>query len=368
MPLERDLGYLQRRLHLDGPLLTGLLVLSCAGLVVLYSASNESLNTLRGQLVRLGIAFAVMVLAAQVSPERMRRWAPALFLGGLLALTLVPLIGLTGKGAQRWLELGGIRFQPSELMKLLLPMMVAWLLSRQPLPPRWPQVLSALALITVPAALIIAQPDLGTGILVVSSGLFVLFLAGLHWRWIVTAGLGFLALAPVFWHFLMHDYQRTRVLTLFDPSRDPLGSGYHIIQSSIAIGSGGLLGKGWLNSTQARLEFLPERNTDFIFAVFSEEFGLVGALLLLLLYLIIILRGLYIAQQAQDSFGRLLGGSLSLTFGVYVIVNIGMVSGVLPVVGLPLPLISYGGTSMVTILAAFGILMSIHTHRRFWSS
>lgn len=368
MPLQRDLGVLQRRLHLDGPLLTGLLLLSCAGLVVLYSASNESLATLRGQLIRLGIAFVIMVAVAQVSPERMRRWAPIVFLAGLLALLLVPLIGLTGKGAQRWLEVAGVRFQPSELMKLVLPMMIAWLLSRQTLPPHWTQVLLALVVIAVPSGLIVAQPDLGTGILVISSGLFVLFLAGLRWRWIIAAALGLLALVPVFWHFLMYDYQRTRVLTLFDPSRDPLGSGYHIIQSSIAIGSGGLLGKGWLNSTQARLEFLPERNTDFIFAVFSEEFGLVGALLLLLLYLTIILRGLYIAVQAQDSFGRLLGGSLALTFSVYVIVNIGMVSGVLPVVGLPLPLISYGGTSMVTILAGFGILMSIHTHRRLWSS
>jgi len=355
-------------LHLDAPLLLALLALSGVGLAVLYSASNESLTDLQRQSVRLGVGFLAMVVIAQISPAQLQRWSPVVFGVALLALALVPVIGVSGKGAQRWLDLGMFRFQPAEIMKLALPMVIAWYLSQRPLPPRWPQTLVALLIILAPTVLIIRQPDLGTAILVLGSGFFVMFLAGLRWRYLIATALSALMAAPVFWLFLMHDYQRNRVLTLLDPQRDPLGTGYHIIQSSIAIGSGGVFGKGWLNSTQARLDFLPESNTDFIFAVFSEEFGLTGGLLLLGLYLFIILRGLYIAQQAQSCYGRLLAGSLSLTFFVYITVNIGMVSGLLPVVGVPLPLVSYGGTSMVTIMAAFGILMSIHTHRRLWTS
>jgi len=367
MPTTR-LTFVQRHLHLDGPLLTGLLLLSGVGLVVLYSATNQDMGDLQRQLLRLGVAFGVMFALAQVSPRTLRRWTPWVFLVGLSMLVMVLLFGTVGKGAQRWLDLGLFRFQPSELMKLAIPMMVAWYLAERQPPPSFLQLLVALVLICVPTALIIVQPDLGTALLVSSSGFFVLFLAGLRWRIIAAAAALVAALAPVFWFFFMREYQKQRVLTLFDPERDPLGSGYHIIQSTIAIGSGGMYGKGWLNGTQSHLEFLPERNTDFIFAVFSEEFGLVGVMQLLVLYLFIIGRGLYIACLAQDTYSRLVAGSLSLTFFVYVFVNVGMVSGLLPVVGLPLPLISYGGTSMVTLMAAFGILMSIHTHRKLWSS
>lgn len=361
-------AFVQRHLHLDTQLLLGLIVLATVGLAVLYSASNQSMDDLQRQLVRLSVAFVAMLVLAQFSPETFRRWTPWIFSAAVALLALVLIIGVTGKGAQRWLDVGLFRFQPAELMKLALPMMVAWYLSRQDLPPRLLQVVVALLLTTVPSALIILQPDLGTALLVCMSGFFVLFLAGLRWRMIIAAAALAAALAPVLWFFLMHEYQKTRILTLFDPTRDALGSGYHIIQSTIAIGSGGTFGKGWLNGTQSQLEFLPERNTDFIFAVFSEEFGLIGVLQLLALYLFIIARGLYIATRAQDTYSRLLAGSLSLTFFVYVFVNMGMVSGLLPVVGLPLPMISYGGTSMVTIMAAFGILMSIHTHRKLWAS
>ena len=362
------LTFVQRNLHLDMQLLTALAILAGVGLVVLYSASNQSMGDVHRQLIRLGVAFVIMVALAQINPETLRRWTPWVYLAGLIMLVLVLLVGVTGKGAQRWLDLGLFRFQPAELMKLAIPMMLAWCLSRQHLPPRFHHVLVSLVLIAVPTGLIVVQPDLGTALLVCASGFFVLFLAGLRWRLMIVTGAMVAAVAPVFWFFLMHEYQKTRILTLFDPNLDPLGSGYHIIQSTIAIGSGGIFGKGWLNGTQSHLDFLPERNTDFIFAVFSEEFGLVGALQLLALYLFIIARGLYIATRAQDTYSRLLAGSLSLTFFVYVFVNIGMVSGLLPVVGLPLPMISYGGTSMVTIMAAFGILMSIHTHRKLWAS
>jgi rod shape determining protein RodA len=274
------------------------------------------------------------------------------------------LFGEVGKGAQRWLNLGFVRFQPSELAKVAVPMMVAWYLSGQGMPPRWGRLLIAAILIAVPVLMIARQPDLGTSLLVASAGIFVLFLAGLSWRFISAMLVASVPLAWALWEWGMHEYQRQRVLTFLDPERDPLGSGYHIIQSKIAIGSGGLYGKGWLNGTQSQLEFLPERTTDFIFAVISEEFGLNGILLLLGLYLFIIFRGLYIAAHAQQTFGRLLAGSLILVFFVYLFVNTGMVSGNLPVVGVPLPLISYGGTSMVTIMAGFGVLMSVHTHRR----
>lgn len=365
---SRRISVLQRVLHLDLQLVTALLLLSGAGLAVLYSATNQSMEAIHNQVIRMGAAFAAMVVMAQIPPDTLRRWTPWVFLAGLATLGLVLLIGTVGQGAQRWLDLGLFRFQPSELMKLAIPMAVAWYLSMRPLPPNLGQVLIATMAIAVPTALIVLQPDLGTALLVSASGFFVLFLAGLRWRVMVTVLLAIAAMIPAFWMFLMREYQKQRVLTLFDPERDPLGTGYHIIQSTIAIGSGGVFGKGWLNGTQSHLEFLPERNTDFIFAVFAEEFGLIGVLQLLALYLFIIGRGLYIAVNAQDSYSRLLAGSLTLTFFVYVFVNIGMVSGLMPVVGLPLPLVSYGGTSMVTLMAAFGILMSVRTHRKLWAS
>ncbi len=357
---------LAARLHLDLPLLLGLLAVAGIGLVVLYSASGERIEVVWRQLLRLAIGFGVMVAAAQVPPQTLRRWAPWLYGAGTLLLVAVLAVGATGKGAQRWLDLGVVRFQPSELMKLALPMVVAWHLADAPLPPDARRVAATFAAILVPVALIARQPDLGTALVVGAAGFFALFLAGLRWRWlaglVATAAAG----APALWH-VMHDYQRARVLTFLNPERDPLGAGYHIIQSKIAIGSGGLFGKGWLHGTQAHLEFLPERATDFIFAVLGEEFGLTGTLALLALYLFLVLRGLHIAARAQDTFARLVAGALSLTFLVYVVVNTGMVTGLLPVVGLPLPLVSYGGTSLVTVMAGFGILMSVHTHRKLLS-
>ena len=351
------------RVHMDLPLLTGLLLLCGYGLVILYSASGENLHQVERQAVRLIIAFGVMFFLAQVHPLTLRRWSPWLYGAGVILLLAVLVAGVVGKGAQRWLDLGFMRFQPSELVKLAAPMMLAWYLSSKPLPPNWRHLIVSLLLLMLPVLMIAKQPDLGTAILVASSGLFVLFLAGISWRLIFFLGVVAGAAAPVVW-YLMHDYQRARVLTFLNPERDPLGAGYHIIQSKIAIGSGGLYGKGWLNGTQSQLEFLPERHTDFIFAVLGEEFGLIGVLLLLSIFLFIILRGLYIASRAQDSFSRLLAGSLILVFFVYLFVNAGMVSGMLPVVGVPLPLVSYGGTSLVTLMAGFGMLMSIHTHRK----
>jgi rod shape determining protein RodA len=352
------------KLHLDLPLLTGLILLSAAGLFFLYSASGENLTQVGRQALRLGLGFAAMVLLAQVPPERLRLWSPRLFFICLLLLFVVLIEGHIGKGAQRWLNLGLFRFQPSELVKLAIPMTVAWYMAARPLPPDWRRLLVAGILILVPVALIAVQPDLGTALLVTCAGVTVLFLGGLSWSFMGTIVLTAIPAAWVLWNWGMMEYQRNRVLTFLTPERDPLGAGYHIIQSKIAIGSGGLYGKGWLSGTQSQLEFLPERTTDFIFAVISEEFGFSGILLLILLYLFIILRSLYISSNGQDSYSRLLAGSLSLLFFLYLFVNAGMVSGILPVVGVPLPLISYGGTSVVTILAGFGILMSIHTHRR----
>jgi rod shape determining protein RodA len=354
---------LLRRVHLDLPLLLGLLLVSMLGLIVLYSAGGQDMDLIVRQVVRLAIAYAVLLLLAQVPPHHLQLWTPWLFAIGLGLLVAVLVAGDVGKGAQRWLDLGLFRFQPSEMMKITVPMMVAWYFADQSLPPRFGRLLVAGVLIVVPVLLIAKQPDLGTALLVGSAGVFVLFLAGLRWRLIGLGALAGAALAPALW-LVMHDYQRRRVLTFLNPETDPLGAGYHIIQSKIAVGSGGIYGKGWLNGTQSQLEFLPERSTDFIFAVLGEEFGLAGIALLLAVYLFIVLRGLFIALQAQDTFTRLLAGSLSLTFYVYFVVNTGMVTGLLPVVGLPLPLVSYGGTSMVTLMAGFGILMSVHTHRK----
>jgi rod shape determining protein RodA len=351
------------RLHIDLPLVLALLLLSGTSLVILYSAGGQDFDLITRQAVRLGVAFLIMLLLAQISPYHLQHWAPWLYAVGLALLFSVLFFGETGKGAQRWLDLGVFRFQPSELMKIAVPMMIAWYLAERPLPPRLLHLVTALVLIIVPVLLIAKQPDLGTALLIGVAGMFVVLFSGIPWRLVIFFG-GFLAAcAPVLW-FVMHDYQKQRVLTLLNPESDPLGAGYHIIQSKIAIGSGGLYGKGWLNGTQSQLDFLPERSTDFIFAAFAEEFGYIGVIILLLLYSFIILRGLYIAVQAQDTFTRLLAGSLTMTFFIYVFVNVGMVSGLLPVVGVPLPLISYGGTSMVTLMAGFGILMSINSHRK----
>jgi rod shape determining protein RodA len=351
-------------LHLDGPLLMALLTVCGLGLFVLYSAGGQNTDLIVRQGVRIAVASVTMLVIAQIHPKFLRLWAPWLFLGGIILLVLVLVMGETGKGAQRWLDVGIVRFQPSEIMKLAVPMMTAWYLHERPLPPTLPETLTVLLLLSMmPAALIARQPDLGTALLIAASGVLVILLAGMSMRLILAFGALALAAAPLLW-MNMHAYQRQRVLTFLNPESDPLGSGYHIIQSKIAIGSGGVFGKGWLNGTQAQLEFLPERATDFIFAVLGEEFGLLGVVTLLVLYLLIIVRGLYIASQAQDTFGRLLSGSISLTFFVYVFVNTGMVTGLLPVVGVPLPLVSYGGTSMVTLMAGFGMLMSVHTHRK----
>lgn len=356
------------RFHIDLPLWIGIMLLAAMGMVVLYSAGDQSLELLNRQFVRLFIAFTVMIAVAQIHPNTLKRWAPWIFGLGLLMLIAVLIFGEVSKGAQRWLNLGLFRFQPSELMKIAVPVMAAWYLAEAPLPPRRGRLFIATIIVIVPTLLIAKQPDLGTSLLIASSGFFVLLLAGLGWKLILGVITLMAASAPLFWNYLLHDYQRQRILTFINPETDPLGSGYHIIQSTIAIGSGGIYGKGWLNGTQSHLDFLPERSTDFVFAVFSEEFGFLGILLLLALYIAVISRGIIIAVNAQDTFSRLVAGSLTLTFFVYVFVNIGMVSGILPVVGLPLPLISYGGTSMVTIMAAFGVLMSIQTHRKLVSA
>lgn len=352
------------RIHLDPWLLGLLIVLMLLGLVVLYSASGQSMSMLRGQASRLGLAIGSMVIMAQFSPNTLYRWTPLAYGIGLLMLVAVEITGDIGMGAQRWLVIPGvIRFQPSELMKLALPMMVAVYLHRCPFPLRARDILLCVVIVALPVGLIARQPDLGTALLVGCAGVFVVLLAGLSWRLIGYFAVLAAAALPLLW-FNMHTYQRQRVLTFLNPESDPLGAGWNIIQSTTAIGSGGLTGKGWMLGTQSQLEFLPERHTDFIVAVLGEEFGLFGMLTLLSLYLLIVGRGLLLANRAQDTFGRLVAGSITLTFFIYVFVNIGMVSGILPVVGVPLPLVSLAGTSSVTLLAGFGILMSIQSYRR----
>lgn len=347
--------------HLDGPLLINLFMLITLGLFILYSAEHEW-AVLNRQIIRFLLAFLLMIGVAQISPRVLKQAAPILYFGGLVLLIAVLVLGYWAKGGQRWLDLGIFRFQPSEIMKLAVPLMLARYLDEQALPPSFKTLFISLCLIILPVLLVAKQPDLGTAILILSTGCFVIFFAGISWKHVFAFCGVVMAGLPIAW-FSLRDYQRERVLVFLDSERDPLGTGYHIIQSKIAIGSGGLYGKGWLNGTQSQLEFLPERTTDSIFAVFGEEFGLVGCLVLLLLYLCIIIRGLYIGVQAQDTFSRLLSGSLIMTVFVYVFVNVGMVTGLLPVVGIPLPLISYGGTALVTLMVSFGILMSVHTHR-----
>ena len=354
-------------LKLDGPLIIGLALVAVYGLIILYSASGQSTPTIYRTLGRLALGTIAMLVLAQVNPNFLRRTSPWLYAIGVFLLFIVYGMGHIGKGAQRWLDLGIIRFQPSELMKLAVPMTVAWFLHDRALPPRWPTLLLLTAMILLPVGLVAIQPDLGTAALIAIAGALVIVMAGLSVR--IMGGLMAVGVAGAWfgWNF-MHDYQRKRVLTFLDPQTDPLGAGYHIIQSQIAIGSGGVFGKGWMNGSQAQLEFLPERSTDFIFAVVGEEFGLLGQSLLLLLYLFVVSRALYLSTQTQDTFARLVAGSLALTFFVYVFINAGMVSGLLPVVGVPLPLVSYGGTSVVTLLAGFGILMALYSHRKLVSS
>lgn len=353
-------------LHLDGPLFLLLLLLAVSGLIIIYSASGQDIQMVKKQGISFLVAFVLMIIIAQFDPRWLQMMAPWAYVAGLLALMGVLLFGVGAKGAQRWLQLPGLpRFQPSELMKLIVPMMVAWYLSKQLLPPKWSVILVTLVMIFIPVLMILKQPDLGTSLLISASGLLVLFFAGLRWRLIFAFAALVAAAAPLMWFFVMHAYQKQRVLTFLNPESDPLGSGWNIIQSKTAIGSGGLDGKGFMQGTQSQLEFLPESHTDFIIAVMGEELGMVGILMLLMVYMAIVARGLFIASQARDTFGRLLAGALTITFFIYVFVNIGMVTGILPVVGVPLPLISYGGTSVVSLIAAFGVIMSIHTHRNY---
>jgi rod shape determining protein RodA len=354
-------------LRIDGPLVVGLSLIALYGLVVLYSASGQSLPTVLRTGARLLLGAIAMLLLARINPNFLRRSTPWVYAAGCLLLLVVAAIGHVGMGAQRWLNLGLFRFQPSELMKLAVPMMCAWYMHERPLPPSVAGLAAMSALILVPVALVAMQPDLGTAALIAIAGALVIVLAGLRVR-VMLGLLGLAAAAAWFGWSFMHDYQRKRVLTFLNPQNDPLGAGYHIIQSQIAIGSGGVFGKGWMNGSQAQLEFLPERSTDFIFAVVGEEFGLLGLLLLLLLYVFVVGRAIYLATQTQDTFARLLAGSLALTFFVYVFINAGMVTGLLPVVGVPLPLVSYGGSSVVTVLAGFGILMALYSRRKLVGS
>lgn len=355
------------KIHLDKPLLLGLVCVSCFGFIVLYSAGNESFSLVKQQMLHILFAFCIMMVFAQIPPYSYERWAMVIYVIGILLLVSVLIIGETNKGAQRWLGSGAFRFQPSEILKLAIPLMLSYLLSRPPLPPNTKKSLLCFLVLGFPVILTAKQPDLGTAILLAGTGFFTLFLAGLAWRFIIFSAFACISSLPFLWYG-MHNYQRSRVLTFLNPEQDPLGKGYHIIQSKIALGSGGGLGTGWLQGPQSHLRFLPEHTTDFIFSVCGEEFGFLGCFVLISLYITILYRCAYITLHAQDSFSRLLAGSISLMFFISFFINIGMVSGILPVVGVPLPLISYGGTSLVTILASFGILMSIQTHRKLVGS
>jgi rod shape determining protein RodA len=349
--------------HLDSPLLGATLLLMLAGLVVLYSASNANLGRTSGQLMNMLVALGIMWVFAQIPPHYLLRLSVPVYVVGLLLLVAVALFGEVVNGARRWLHMGVTRIQPSEIMKIAAPLMLAWYFDRYEATLKLKNYVVGAVLLLVPVALIARQPDLGTAVLIFASGCYVIFLAGLSWKVIISLAIAGGASLPLVWSVL-HDYQRQRVLTLLDPSQDPLGAGYHTIQSTIALGSGGLAGKGWLSGSQTHLDFIPERTTDFIFAVYSEEFGLIGNGVLLILFLLVIARGAAITANAPTLFARLLGGAITLTFFTYAFVNMGMVSGILPVVGVPLPLVSYGGTSLVTICLGFGILMSIHTHKK----
>lgn len=355
---------LAQKVNIDVTLLLLLLALCACSLFILYSASGQNTGMVMRQATYFFLGLIIMFTIAQFHPRWFYMGAPWIYGAVVVALLLVLVMGVGAKGAQRWLSVFGFfRFQPSEMMKLAMPMMMAWYLSSRILPPKFKYIAISLMIVGLPVVLIIRQPDLGTSLLVGASGLLVLLFAGLRWRWVAGAAIVVLAAMPVMWYGVMHDYQKQRVLTFLDPESDPLGAGWNIIQSKTAIGSGGLEGKGWLQGTQSQLEFLPERHTDFIIAVYAEELGLLGVLLLLGLYLLIVLRGIYMASRSRDTFSRLFAGALIVTFFIYVFVNIGMVSGLLPVVGVPLPLMSYGGTSIVTLMAAFGVIMSVYMHR-----
>jgi rod shape determining protein RodA len=349
--------------RIDTPLFAIALTIAGVGLVTLFSATDQSLARIDNQLMSLGLAIVLMWVVANIPPQTIARAAVPLYVVAVLLLIGVALFGVVVNGSRRWLNLGFMRFQPSELMKVAMPLMLAWYFQKFEGRIGWKDFALAAVLIAVPTFLIKRQPDLGTSLLIAASGFYVLFLAGLSWKIII----GLFALgagaAPLLWPHL-HDYQRERILTFLDPTRDPLGTGYHSTQASIAIGSGGVTGKGWLNGTQTHLDFLPERHTDFIFAVFGEEFGLIGNAFLLLLYLLLIGRGMMIAANASTLFGRLMAGSVTLMFFTYALVNMGMVSGVLPVVGVPLPFVSYGGTALVSLFIGLGILMSVQAHRK----
>ncbi len=369
MTLEARLSYWGKRLmsmlvptRIDIPLLIALLMLAATSLAVVWSAGSQSSDMVLKQAMRFAFGFGLMAIAMRIPPSAWRRWTPWFYGFCIFLLVMVLFLG-EGKGAQRWLDLRFVRFQPSELLKLGLPMMLAWFFHDRVLPPSVGALFMALILIAIPAGLIVIEPDLGTAVLVAGSGLFVIFLAGISWWWI--AGLGTLAAAslPIVWQF-MHEYQKNRIYQFLSPDSDPLGSGWQTIQSKIAVGSGGVTGKGWTLGTQSQLEFLPERHTDFVLAVFSEEFGWIGVALLMLVYLFVIGRTLWIAANARDTYGRLVGGAVALTFFVYILVNSAMITGLMPVKGVPLPLISYGGTSVVSLLIAFGIVFSVHAHRR----
>ncbi|MEI2266928.1 peptidoglycan glycosyltransferase MrdB [Erwinia sp. CGal63] len=355
------------RIHVDPTFFILIFALLVYSALVIWSASGQDPGMMERKLGQIAMGIVIMLVMAQIPPRVYEGWAPYLYIICVILLVAVDAFGHISKGAQRWLDLGVVRFQPSEIAKIAVPLMVARFINRDVCPPTLKNTAIALVLIFMPTLLVAAQPDLGTAILIAASGLFVLFLSGMSWKLILVAVLLVAAFIPVLWFFLMHDYQRDRVMMLLDPESDPLGAGYHIIQSKIAIGSGGLRGKGWLHGTQSQLEFLPERHTDFIFAVLAEELGLVGVLVLLLLYILVIMRGLLMAARAQTTFGRVMAGGLMLIFFVYVFVNIGMVSGILPVVGVPLPLVSYGGSALIVLMAGFGIIMSIHTHRKLLS-
>jgi rod shape determining protein RodA len=360
-PIKQLASLLVRRI--DGFLLGTALAIAGLGLLVLYSATDASTARVSGQALNLLFALVVMWIAANISPQHYMRWAVPLFAVGVLLLLGVAFFGTVVNGSRRWLSLGVTRIQPSEMMKIAVPLLLAWYFNRQAATIRLRDFAVAALLIIVPVALIARQPDLGTALLIAASGFFVLYLAGLNWKIIVVVALVLVALVPVVWPHL-HEYQHERLLVFLDPLRDPLGRGYHIIQGTIALGSGGVLGKGWMNGTQTHLDFLPERHTDFIFAVYGEEFGLLGGIILLALYLMLIARGFVITASASTLFTRLLAGAITLMFFIYAFVNMGMVSGILPVVGVPLPLVSYGGTALVTLFLGLGMLMSIHANRK----
>lgn len=350
--------------HIDPPLMTLLGLLLLLSSLLVYSASGGSTDKLLAHFINMGVALGAMLLMTLVPPQRLLQFAPPIYLTGILLLLGVAIAGDVVNGARRWLNLGITRIQPSELMRLAAPMMLAWYLHTRQEMLSGREFAIAAVLLLIPVAFILRQPDLGTSLLISASGFFVLFLGGLSWRIMAAIGAGLAAFLPIAWTYLLHEYQRQRVHTMLDPTSDPLGTGYHINQATIAVGSGGLSGKGWMHGTQTHLDFLPEASTDFIFAVYSEEFGLIGNLVLLLLYTAILWRGLHLAMNAPSLFGRLLSAAIMLTFFTYAFVNMGMVSGILPVVGVPLPLVSYGGTSMVTVLVGFGIVMSVATHKK----